>query len=231
MEKNQVLVKNIQKSLIIILIYFIYSQVFGTIINSLFKTDMNTNWIVSMVLDIFFIIFCVIYYKDEIQEDINELKDETKKKIITIIKYMGLSFLITFACAILGSVIEYVSKTTIELQNDISVSDLNVVYRVFRTLIFATIAETIIYNQTIRKMIDKHKVIYVLVSCLFYALMNIIYQPIHGWTDLYVIIFYMSRILPYCLLHVKTENIVMIMIMKFIYNAIVLIGRLVAGIF
>lgn len=231
MDEKQKLVHNIQKSLIIILIYFLYSQVFGSIISSVFKTDLTANWLMSMVLDLLFLVFCVYAYNDEINEDFKELKENTKKKVMTIIKYVGLTFLITIACGIIGGILESAFKVTFSLQNDESVHNLNVIYRVFRTLIFATIAETIIYNQTIRKMTEKHKFIYVIVTSLFYALMNIIYQPIHGLLDLYIVLFYFARIIPYCLLHIKTENIVMIMIMKFIYNFIVLVVSLFKGLF
>lgn len=231
MEDRKELIHNIQKSLIIILIYFLYNQVFGSVISSLFRIDISTNWIISMVLDLLFLVFCVCAYNDEINIDFKELKYKYKEKILTIIKYVGLTFLITFICAIVGGAIEDIFHVTFDLQNDVSVHNLNVVYRIFRTLIFASIAETIVYNQTIKKMTESNKMLYVLVTCIFYALMNVIYQPIHGFIDLYIIIFYIARILPYCFLHIKSENIVMIMIMKFIYNLIVLIVSLSKGIF
>ena len=64
---------------------------------------------------------------------------------------------------------------------------------------------------------------------MFYGTMNIIYQPLTGIIDIYILLICAIRIIPMCLLYNKTNNVVFLMAMSFIYNVIGFVISLLGG--
>ena len=216
------------KALIVILSYFIYTQLFASIL-SLFNINIYTNWVILLISDLLFLVFCVYAYNDDIEENSIEFKQNIKKNIVTVLKYVGLLYLITIGINIVSVIIEETFNTTITLNNNNAIDSLNIVYKAFRTLIFATLAETIVYHKTIKSLIPENKWTYLLVASIFYGTMNIIYQPLTGIIDIYILLICAIRIIPMCLLYNKTNNVVFLMAMGFIYNAIGFVISLLGG--
>ena len=88
------------KALIVVLSYFIYTQIFATIL-SLFNINIYSNWVILLISDLLFLVFCVYAYKNNKEKDIIEFKGNIKKNLITILKYIGLLYLVTFGIGLL----------------------------------------------------------------------------------------------------------------------------------
>jgi len=216
------------KALIVVLSYFIYTQIFATVL-SLFNINIYSNWVILLISDLLFLVFCVYAYNDDIEKDIIEFKGNIKKNLITILKYIGLLYLVTFGIGLLTTLIESISGTTINLSNNNAIDSLNIVYKIFKTLIFSVIAETIVYHKTIKSLIPDNKWTYLFITSIFYGIMNIIYQPLTGIVDIYILLICAIRLVPTCLLYNKTNNITFVMIMSLIYNSITLVLSLLGG--
>ena len=222
-------IHTLYKAIIVILVYFIYNWFFGSTLKSLFNIDYYANWPLMLISDLLFLIFCVYAYNDDIEDDTKTFKENIKENILTILKYIGLVYAFTIGISIISTIMEKALNVTFELSNNAAITKLNPIYMIFKTLVFTTIAETIVYHKTIKSVTQDNKLLYIIIACLFNGLMNIIYQPINDWTAIYILLVYMIRMTPICLLYNKKNNIIMLMFVSLICNAITLLITFIGG--
>lgn len=213
-EKTQQLLKVI----IIFLFYFIYTTVISSILNFCGITD---DLIAVFIADLLFFLGIVIIYKNSIKEGFLKFfkNYSLSKKIIFIIKWIA----ILFAVNMLGGIITEILFPSLEEDGNTgtlySIASISTFYMIFKTLIFAPIAEELLFKKSIRGLIPNN-LVFIIASSLIYALINIMYIEFSLFTIIDVISYFMfSVVLSY--IFVKNEdNIFMPMLIKFFYNLI-----------
>ena len=101
-----------------------------------------------------------------------------------------------------------------------SIYSIDTIYTIFKTLIFATIAEELLFKETIREII-KQNVLYIIISSIIYAFVNVMYN------DLSLLVTWLN-VIPYLLfaillniIYVKNNNnICLVFLIKFFYTLI-----------
>lgn len=218
--------KPLLKLILIYLVYFVYT----TIITSVLKIFGISNEIVLVfIADLVFFIGITILYKNDLKDGYNKFvkKYSFSKKILFVLKWVA----ILFGINIIGGIItELLIPNLLEDGNTTSIysfASISTVYTVFKTLVFAPIAEELVFKKTIRELISNN-IIFIITSSLVYALMNIMYTDITLLTIIDMISYFMfSCVLSY--IYVKNDdNIVMSMIIKLFYNLIPLVLMIIS---
>lgn len=208
-EKIEILLK----SLAVILSYFVYTKVVTSILNLVFNGHFTDNYFYSFIADlIYFIIILAIYHKD-LWNNIIDLKKEPVKKLLNGIKWMVIAVVLQVVTInILNAIGPYTAG------NDEAVASLPAYYMIFKTIFFSILVEEIIFRKSIRDVID-NKILFIILSSLFYGFMNIVYSDLSGLNILSILPYFVSS-LALSYLYVKYDNIVLVMLVKFLYNLI-----------
>ena len=103
----------------------------------------------------------------------------------------------------------------------------NYLYTVFKILIFAPIAEELLFKNTIRSIV-KNNVVFIIASSLLYTAMNFIFTTTSlGYMAIDIIQYFIFSVLL-CFMYIKNrDNIVVIMFIKCLYNLIPIILYLI----
>jgi len=202
--------ESILKFVIIFGIYLVYTKLFALL--------MGDSLITSFVGDITFLFGIVILYQTVLIKDFKSfLKYNIGKKI-------GIVFggaLAIFALNIVGGMItELLFPNQFEIdENTDALYQLEMAHAVFKTIIFAVIAEELVFRKAVRDVVENN-FLFVIVSSLLYALMNIAYASsldLNASVDL-IQCFLFGVLLSS--IYVKTDNVVVIMLIKFVYNLV-----------
>ena len=221
--------KNIQPLLRLVLIYLVYF-VYAIIISNILKIFGISNEIALVfVADLLFFIGITYLYKDSLKDGYNKFikKYNLSKRVLFILKWIA----ILFGINILGGIItELLVPNLLEDGNTTSIysiASISTVYTIFKTLIFAPIAEELVFKKTIRELINNNA-LFIVTSSLVYSLINVMYTDITLLTLIDMISYFIfSTVLSY--IYVKNEdNIVMPIIIKFFYNLIPLILMIIS---
>lgn len=101
-----------------------------------------------------------------------------------------------------------------------SIYSMTTIYTIFKTLVFATVAEELLFKESIRDLI-KPNLLYVLVSSFIYAFMNIMYSNLTIMTTWLNSIPYLLFALLLNTIYVKQDdNICLVIMIKFFYNLV-----------
>ncbi len=211
------------RTLIVIISYFIYTTCFFSIFKIYGGDQIYDNPIFSFLADLFYFFIIIIFYYKGLIIDFKKLKKDFKKNIITIFKWLGIAIL----CQMISIVIlnNLLSKAPI---NDSALSELPLYYRIFKMMIFACIIEELVFRKSLYDVIENKK-LFIIVSSLFYAIMNVVYYDAIDISNLASAIPYFTSSLVLSTLYVKTDNIAMTMTTKFIYQLISLTMMLVGA--
>lgn len=211
-------IKPLLKLILIFIVYFIYTTVVSKIMNLL---GINNEIAILFVADFIFLIGMIFVYKRDIKEGFNSFKNSHTilNTIFFIIKWV----VILFAINIVGGMItEIIFPALTENGNTsaiYSLSDLSTLYIIFKTLIFASVAEVLVFNKTIRELISNN-IVFVVTSSLIYALINVMYTDISFLTIIDLTQYFIfSSVLAYLYVRNK-DNIFVPMLIKFSYNLI-----------
>lgn len=219
------------KTIIIFVCYMFYSVIFDRIF-SLFGLN---NTIISMIIaDIIFFIGIIYVYKDRLKNEFNYFKSKYsfKDKIWTIIKWVLIIFGINIIMGILTEVFYSNIAAGVD-ENAMAVTqlfDASFMYSLFKTLIFAPIAEELLFKEAIRDVF-KNNIAFILISSSIYTAMNFMYASSIQCLDL-LGYFLFSLILS--LAYIKNnDNIVVVIFIKFFYNllpTLLLIINMIVGV-
>lgn len=210
------------KTLLVFICYFLYSNI-TSIILSTFKVTNTT--LVSFVADILFLIGIVFAYRNNLKSDLETLKKDYS--IVKIAKTVVAWVVIIFIFNILmGALTEALfpnlavddNTNAITLLSNISTS-----YTIFKTMIFAVIAEELLFRESISDVV-KNKYIFIVLTAIIYTLLNFIFV---GFDSKIIVMDILSYFLPALLFsaaYVKNKNnVIILMLIKFFYNLIPLI--------
>ena len=206
--------KKLFKAVLVFLVYFFYVNIFTSLMGNTIST--------ILIGDILFLCLIVYLYKDSIIKSYNKLKKQKFSK--TIIKAVGYAFALLVVYMVAGMILMEIFP---ELENFdgnttaiYSIYSIDTIYTIFKTLIFATIAEELLFKETIREII-KQNVLYIIISSIIYAFVNVMYN------DLSLLVTWLN-VIPYLLfaillniIYVKNNNnICLVFLIKFFYTLI-----------
>ncbi len=141
-------------------------------------------------------------------------------KLWLVIKWV----LILFVVNMIGSIVTELLFPTLagDDGNTISIYNLasiSMLYTLFKTLVFAIVAEELVFKKTIRDVID-NKWLFIVISSLVYAIVNVMYTEISISTLApFVSYFISSSVLGFAYVQ-NDDNIFIVMLIKFTYNLI-----------
>ncbi len=192
------------------------------------KIGINNSILMIFIADLIFLFISVLLYKKDLMIDFYKLKKNynIKKIIKIIIKNLILIFCINIIISFIASFFTGDIEELNSIQNLVNES---IPYLIFKSLIFSPIAETILFQKSI-KSITNSKVLYMLSSTLIFVLMNIAYMDFSSCFFIFDIIGYFSMALVFSYMYIKNDNIFPIMITKFLYNIIPLVANILMGV-
>lgn len=206
------------KFFLIFVAYLCYTHVVSAIFSLCGVYD---SIIASFTGDLIFFIAIIYIYKDTLSKDLKSfLHDFKAKRKLKIIfgGFLGI-VLINFVGGMITEVIFPGQDMTDENTDALyTLGSISTIYTVFKVALFSIIAEELVFRKTTRDVMDD-KLIYVITSSLIYALMNIAYADFNiiSVVDLiqcFIIGAFVATI------YVKTDNIVAVMLMKFVYTLV-----------
>ncbi len=194
------------------LVYFLYTVVASSLVSSL---NVTNSAYVMMPADILFATFAVLMYKNELKECVNKLK---KKKVLKIVGSVILGVMSILALnIIMGAITDLLFPNYAVDSNTGAMLDLlkqSPIYACFKVLIFAPVAEEILFRESISSCV-KNNVLFILLSAIIYTGMNFVFGS-ETLSVIDLLIYFMPALLL-SFLYVKNDrNIIVIMIIKFI---------------
>lgn len=210
------------KTLLVFISYLLYSNVISVIFST-FKITNTT--MISFLADLIFLICIIFVYRDNLKKDFENLKKDYK--ISSIIKTVIIWVVIIFVFNILMGAITEIIYPNMERDDNtnaiFSLLDVSTFYTIFKTMIFAVVAEELLYRESISDVV-KNKYIFIIISSIIYTIMNFIFV---GFESDIIVMDILSYFLPALLCstaYVKNNNnIIILMLIKFFYNLIPLI--------
>lgn len=204
------------RAVVLYLVYFLYTVVASSLVSAL--NVANTAY-VMMPADILFAVFAVFMYRKGLKECVQKLK---KKKVLKIIGSVVIGVGAIFALnIIMGAVTDIFFPEYAVDSNTGAMLDLlkqSPVYAFFKVLIFAPVAEEILFRESISSCV-KNDVLFIFLSAIIYTGMNFVFST-DALTFLDLLIYFLPAVL-FSFLYVKNDrNIIVIMIIKFIMNLI-----------
>ena len=210
------------KTLLVFISYLLYSNVISVLLST-FKITNTT--MISFLADLIFLICIIFVYRDNLKNDFENLKKDYK--VSKIIKTVIIWVVIIFVFNILMGAITEIIYPNMERDDNtnaiFSLLDVSTFYTIFKTMIFAVVAEELLYRESISDVV-KNKYLFVIISSIIYTFLNFIFV---GFQSVNIIIYILSYFLPALLFstaYVKNNNnIIILMLIKFFYNLIPLI--------
>lgn len=204
----------ILRTVLFFMLYFIYSQVF----TSLFGSSILVNFIADLV----FLVSIVFAYRDNLKEDAKDLKKKyTVGKIIkTILCWVAIIFVFNIAMGMLTDLISpnaALDDNTEAIDNLFKMSS---IYTIFKTMIFAVVAEELLYREAVHDVI-KNKWLFILASSVIYTLLNFAWTGFSSNTILNDMLSYFVPALVLSYAYYRNDsNILVLMLIKFTYQLI-----------
>lgn len=204
------------RAVVLYLVYFLYTVVASSLVSAL--NVANTAY-VMMPADILFAVFAVFMYRKGLKECVQKLK---KKKVLKIIGSVVIGVVAIFALnIIMGAVTDIFFPEYAVDSNTGAMLDLlkqSPIYAFFKVLIFAPVAEEILFRESISSCV-KNNVLFIFLSAIIYTGMNFVFST-DALTFLDLLIYFLPAVL-FSFLYVKNDrNIIVIMLIKFIMNLI-----------
>ncbi len=213
----------LNKVILLYVVYFLYTML-GSMLAS--KLNISNSAYIMMPADILFLVFSVVIYKNNLKNDFQKFK--TNK----ILKTIG--------TIVLGIVSIILLNGIMGMLTDIFLPDVNMdsntsamltllrtspIYAFFKVLIFAPIAEEILFRESISTCV-KDNILFIIFSALIYTMMNFIFNS--STLTLVDLLVYFVPALLFSFIYIKNDrNIIIVMIIKFIMQFIPFIMLLV----
>lgn len=209
------------KVFVIFIVYLYYTTVFDKLLG---LCGITTNITTLFIADLLFFLGIILIYKKNLEKDYQVFKTEyTWKKKLTII---ASGVLILFLVNILMGIITEIFLHNISSGNDdnsnaiIELFNISYIYTLFKTLLFAPIAEELLFKEALRDVV-KNNVLFVIISSAIYTSMNFMYSSsISPYMILDIIGYFLFSTILSIIYLKNNDNIVLVMFIKFFYNII-----------
>lgn len=228
-------VKKIIKTLIVFLCYLVYAEVIGMILSPF---GMNSIYI-SFIADAIFMVGIIFAYKDNLKKDFASLKKDYKnpktkkfsfkKLFLNIIKWVAIIFVFNIIMGIFTDLLFPNASQDANTSAVFALKDVSLFYTVFKAMIFAVVAEELLFRESIRDSVS-HDFAFIIISSIIYTMMNFIFTGLDGQYILLDILSYFLPALLFSTAYVKNKsNILVFMMIKFVYNLVPLTILLLAS--
>lgn len=215
MKKEKML--NLVKVICLFIIYLIYSNLFNQVFDLL---NIKNSIITMFAGDVFFLFMVIILYWKEMKESLINLDKSKKKFIFKILKGVVILFVVNLVAGMVSELIAPISSADDNTKSIYSLSELSFTYTLFKTLFFGVIAEELLFKQSIRSIIPNN-VLFIVISSLLYAVMNVIYGDLNSPYLLTDALSYFAVSATLAIIYVRNnDNIVLVMFVKLFYNLI-----------
>lgn len=207
------------RTLLVFISYLLYSNVISVV----FSTFKITNTImISFFADLIFLVCIIFVYRDNLKNDFENLKKDYKisKIVKTVIMWVVIIFVFNILMGALTEII-YPNMLFDDNTNAMrSMFKISMPYSLFKTMIFAVIAEELLYRESISDVV-KNKYIFIVISSIIYTIMNFIFVGFESDIIVMDILSYFLPALLFSTAYVKNNNnIIILMLIKFAYNLI-----------
>ena len=221
--------KEMIKGFEVIVLYFILS-IFSYSFLSLFGIDYNKlNDIFKQVYLVLYevgtLLIIVFIYKKEFFTNFKEFRKNIFNNIKKYFKY----WIVMLILMILSNYIVSIFTTSNTPQNQqeiIKYFKLYPFYTFFSTIIIAPILEELVYRMSIKKMFSDTKVLFIIISGLFFGFMHVI-GTLTSYSDLLFIIPYSIPGFIFAYLYSKTDNIFTPISIHLIHNLLMFITNII----
>lgn len=215
MKKENML--NLVKVICLFIIYLIYSNLFNQVFDLL---NIKNSIITMFAGDVFFLFMIMGLYWKEMKESLINLDKSKKKFVFKILKGVVLLFVVNLVAGMVSELIAPISSADDNTKSIYSLSELSFTYTLFKTLFFGVIAEELLFKQSIRSIIPNN-VLFIVISSLLYAIMNVIYGDLNSPYLLTDALSYFAVSATLASIYVRNnDNIVLVMFVKLFYNLI-----------
>lgn len=213
MEQNQKMLKVVG----IYLVYFLYSQLASFFANTI--TLLNGK-VMYLIFDIFFLGFIWFLYYKNLNKDWAQIKkDYNLKKIgLAILIFIVGSFVINMVIGLISDTFFPGIDMDANTESIHALAKVSPIYAIFKAMIFGVIAEEILYRESLSDLI-KNDMMFILISSIIYTILPFIFNG-SGVSVMNLLTYFIpSLFISY--LYVKNDrNIIVVMIVKFVYNLI-----------
>ena len=201
---------NSVKSIIIILLYFVFPYIMGFLSKS--KILITLSYLL-------FALLIVYLYKDTFSSDFKDIKNNKKKYLLSILKNIVLLFVAMIITNALIGLIFNIKETS---ENDYSLLktfEKSPVILILLTSIYYPIVEGVIFRKAVRDIIDK-KWFFIVFSSVFYFFFNVVYTSM-SFTSMMTSLCYLFSMMILSNYYFKTNNFTASVIVMMIYNFII----------
>lgn len=207
------------KTIIVFIVYLFYTKFISAFFNMIGLTDSIMQMFIA---DLLFLIGIILVYKDSIKQGFLDFKNnyKTSKKITVVLKWTVIIFVVNM---LMGMLTELFFPNAVAGGDDnanaiYSLFDISSIYTIFKTMIFAVIAEELVFKKTIRDVF-KNNILFVIISGLIYVMMNFAYTDLtqsYIWMDM--LGYFMFAVITSIAYIKNNDNIFIVMMIKFLYN-------------
>ena len=220
MLKSETLLKTVS----LYLLYFLYTYFASAIISLL---PMINGQVIMAVLDILFIFIAIFCYRGELKQDLEELK--TKYKTGRIIKIVLLGVVTMIALNAFTALLAQVFNSNVLMDDNTAsiqvLANQSMIYTIFKMMIFGVVAEEILFRESLNKVLTNN-ILFVIISTVIYTGMHFVF--VGAPTNIFQVLPYVFLAILLGTIYIKNDrNIILVMLIKFTYNLIPLIGLFV----
>ena len=223
--KNKI--KNIFKSIGIILLLLCFNSVMFSIFNINLKSLSEKEYLIYTVLfELVLLIIFIIIYRKTLSKNGKEYFKNFSENFKQSLKYWLVGFIVMATSNI---IITFVLKQTIAGNEELvrSYIDISPLLMIFSTVIYAPICEELTFRKSIKDAIN-NKYIYILTSGLLFGFLHIV-SYINTPLDLVYLIPYASLGIVFATLYYKTNNIFSTITIHAMHNALSVLVYLSLG--
>lgn len=205
-EKN----KNSLKSIMIIILYFIFPY--------LMKFLSGIKWL-TLLFYMLFALLIIYLYKDTFKNDFKDLKENRKKYIKSILINVVLIFTVMIITNALIGILLDIKETS---ENDYSLLAMfkkSPLALILLTSVYYPLVEGVIFRKSVRDIID-NKWTFIIFSSVFYFFFNIAYTSL-SLNSIITSLCYLFSMMILSNYYYKSNNFTASVIVMMIYNLII----------
>lgn len=202
--------KNSLRSILIIILYFIFPYIIKILSNS--KLLITLSYLLFAIIIIF-------VYRNTFMGDFKEIGKNKKKYLLSILKNVALIFIVVVATNALIGILFNIKETS---ENDYSLLTMfkkSPIVLMLLTGIYYPIVEGVIFRKTIKDIINK-KWLFIIFSSVFYFFFNVVYTSM-SFTSMMTSLCYLFSMMVLSNYYWKTNNFTASVIVMMIYNLII----------
>lgn len=220
--KNNVITKDNNKlllSLIVILFYFAWPQIVNAIKSILAIGDAN-DFVFGIISNLALISILIYIYRKDLKNYVLNFKKNLKKSLLIIGLFSIISIILV---PLVNSIVINVLNINEITANDNSLFasfEKSPLLIAFMTIIYYPIVEEIVFEKTLKDVI-KSKWLFIILSSIFFWYYNIAYTASLTYVTIMSSFYYFVLGFIRALAYHKTDNLVVPICIKSIYNAFV----------